>query len=214
MDGEFSGGTAASLSATMTALKTSPELFNVLINPFALCEGFQGVQQEDDSKPKHDEELGVWVAPFFMAPINTKNVHRSNKLMNHKYGKDFQYNEMWITGEGEEGKAAAEFISKSNPIGGKDGPKPGEGPNREKREKGSYDLLFCADLDNTVMKASVVGDMDPGYGSTSKMIVESTICMLKDVKDAEGGIYTPASLFGLKLAERLEQNAGITFKID
>ena len=214
MDGEFSGGTAASLSATMTALKTNPELFNVLINPFALCEGFQGVKQEDDSKLKYDEELGVWVAPFFMAPINTKNVHRSNKLMNHKYGKDFQYNEMWITGEGEEGKAAAEFISKSNPIGGKDGPKPGEGPNREKREKGSYDLLFCADLDDRVMKASVVGDMDPGYGSTSKMIVESTICLLKDVKDTEGGIYTPASLFGLKLAERLEQNAGITFKID
>lgn len=214
MDGEFSGGTAASLSATMTALKTNPELFNVLINPFALCEGFQGVKQEDDSKLKYDEELGVWVAPFFMAPINTKNVHRSNKLMNHKYGKDFQYNEMWITGEGEEGKAAAEFISKSNPIGGKDGPKPGEGPNREKREKGSYDLLFCADIDDTVTKASVVGDMDPGYGSTSKMIVESTICLLKDVKDTEGGIYTPASLFGLKLAERLEQNAGITFKID
>ncbi len=214
MDGEFSGGTAASLSATMTALKTNPELFNVLINPFALCEGFQGVKQEDDSKLKYDEKLGVWVAPFFMAPINTKNVHRSNKLMNHKYGKDFQYNEMWITGDGEEGKAAAEFISKSNPIGGEDGPKPGEGPNREKREKGSYDLLFCADLDDTVMKASVVGDMDPGYGSTSKMIVESTICLLKDVKDTEGGIYTPASLFGLKLAKRLEQNAGIIFKID
>ena len=214
MDGEFSGGTAASLLATMTALKTNPELFNVLINPFALCEGFQGVKQEDDSKLKYDEELGVWVAPFFMAPINTKNVHRSNKLMNHKYGKDFQYNEMWITGDGEEGKAAAEFISKSNPIGGKDGPKPGEGPNREKREKGSYDLLFCADIDDTVIKVSVVGDMDPGYGSTSKMIVESTMCLLKDVKDTEGGIYTPASLFGLKLAERLEQNAGITFKID
>ena len=134
--------------------------------------------------------------------------------MNHIYGEDFQYNEMWITGEGEEGKAAAEFISKSNPIGGKDAPKPGEGPNREKREKGSYDLLFCADIDDTVIKASVVGDMDPGYGSTSKMIVESTMCLLKDVKDTEGGIYTPASLFGLKLAERLEQNAGITFKID
>ena len=214
MDGEFSGGTAASLSATMAALKTNPELFNVLTNPFALCEGFQGIKQEDDSKLKYDEELGVWVAPFFMAPINTKNVHRSNVLMNHKYGKDFQYNEMWIAGDGEEGKAVAELISKSNPIGGKDGPKPGEGPNREKREKGSYDLLFCADVDDTVIKASVVGNMDPGYGSTSKMIVESTICLLKDVKDTEGGIYTPASLFGLKLAERLEQNAGITFKID
>ena len=75
----------------MTALKTNPELFNVLINPFALCEGFQGVKQEDDSKLKYDEELGVWVAPFFMAPINTKNIHRSNSLLNFPYGKDFIY---------------------------------------------------------------------------------------------------------------------------
>ena len=52
-----------------------------------------------------------------MAPINTKNIHRSNKLMNHIYGESFKYNEMWIQGPGEEGKAAAEFISTMNPLG-------------------------------------------------------------------------------------------------
>ena len=36
MNGEFSGGTAASLGATMAALKERPELFAVLANPFAL----------------------------------------------------------------------------------------------------------------------------------------------------------------------------------
>ena len=51
-----------------------------------------------------------------MAPINTKNIHRSNKLLNHIYGEDFKYNEMWIQGSGEEGKAAAEFISTMNPL--------------------------------------------------------------------------------------------------
>tara|TARA_B100001250_G_scaffold174568_1_gene150095 strand:+ start:1369 stop:2529 length:1161 start_codon:yes stop_codon:yes gene_type:complete len=214
MNGEFSGGTAASMKATMASLSQNPELLNVLINPHALCEGFQGPQQEDDTKPKYDEELKTWVAPFFMAPINTKNIHRSNKLMGHKYGDAFMYNEMWISGPGDDGKAIADMVAASNPIAGDDAPKPGEGPSREKRENGNYDILFCADVDEKVIKASVAGDMDPGYGSTSKMITESAICLIKDVPDLEGGIYTPASSLGTKLIKRLEVNAGLTFKIE
>ena len=212
MNGEFSGGTAASMKATMAALQSDPELLNVLVNPHALCEGFQGVQQDDDSKPVYDEELDTWVAPFFMAPINTKNIHRSNKLMNHIYGESFKYNEMWIQGPGEEGKAAAKFISTMNPLG--DAPEPGEGPSRESRENGNYDVLFCADVDGETIKASVNGDMDPGYGSTSKMITESAICLVKDCQDLAGGIYTPASSMGTKLIKRLESNAGLTFKLE
>ena len=212
MNGEFSGGTAASMKATMAALHSNPDLINVLINPHALCEGFQGVQQDDDSKPKYDEELDTWVAPFFMAPINTKNIHRSNKLLNHIYGEDFKYNEMWIQGSGEEGKAAAEFISTMNPLG--DAPEPGEGPSKESRENGNYDILFCADLDDQTIKASVSGDMDPGYGSTSKMITESAVCLVKDCKDLPGGIYTPAASMGEKLIKRLERNAGLSFKVE
>ena len=212
MNGEFSGGTAASMKATMAALQSDPELINILVNPHALCEGIQGVQQDDDSKPTYDEELNTWVAPFFMAPINTKNIHRSNKLMNHIYGENFKYNEMWIQGPGEEGKAAAEFISTMNPLG--DAPEPGDGPSRESRENGNYDVLFCADVDGETIKASVSGDMDPGYGSTSKMIAESAVCLVKDCEDLAGGIYTPAASMGKKLIKRLESNAGLTFKLE
>jgi short subunit dehydrogenase-like uncharacterized protein len=212
MNGEFSGGTAASMKATMAALQSDPELINILVNPHALCEGIQGVQQDDDSKPTYDEELNTWVAPFFMAPINTKNIHRSNKLMNHIYGENFKYNEMWIQGPGEEGKAAAEFISTMNPLG--DAPEPGDGPSRESRENGNYDVLFCADVDGETIKASVSGDMDPGYGSTSKMIAESAVCLVKDCEDLAGGIYTPAASMGKKLIKRLEINAGLTFKLE
>jgi len=214
MNGEFSGGTAASMKATMSSLRSNPELLNVLINPHALCEGHQGVQQDDDTKSKFDEELDVWVAPFFMAPINTKNIHRSNKLLNQIYGEDFRYNEMWIMGPGEEGKKAAETIAMANPIGGEDAPKPGEGPSREKRENGNYDILFCADVDGKVFKASVSGDMDPGYGSTSKMITESAICLVRECQHLDGGIYTPAASMGEKLIKRLEDNAGLSFKIE
>lgn len=212
MNGEFSGGTAASMKATMAALQSNPELINILVNPHALCDGMQGEQQDDDSKPVYDEELDTWVAPFFMAPINTKNIHRSNKLMNHIYGVNFKYNEMWIQGPGEEGKAAAEFISTMNPLG--DAPEPGDGPSRESRENGNYDVLFCADVDGETIKASVSGDMDPGYGSTSKMITESAVCLVKDCENLAGGIYTPAASMGKKLIKRLESSAGLTFKLE
>jgi short subunit dehydrogenase-like uncharacterized protein len=212
MNGEFSGGTAASLGATMAALKEKPELFAVLANPFALSNGFTGPEQPADNKPILDEKLDTWVAPFFMAPINTKNVHRSNMLMNHMYGEDFCYNEMWVMGSGDEGKAAADFISSSNPLS--DAPKPGEGPSRESRENGNYDVLFCGDINDESVHVSVAGDMDPGYGSTSKMIAESAICLVKECEDLVGGIYTPAPSMGTKLIKRLQENAGLTFKVE
>jgi len=213
MNGEFSGGTAASLGATMASLKEKPELFEVLVNPFALSNGFAGPEQAQDSKPIYDDKLETWVAPFFMAPINTKNVHRSNALMDHLYGEDFCYNEMWIQGPGEEGKAAAEFVGSMNPLA--DAPAPGEGPSKESRENGNYDVLFCADLsDGSSLHASVSGDMDPGYGSTSKMIAESALCLVDDCSELGGGIYTPAPAMGEKLITRLQANAGLTFKIE
>ena len=213
MNGEFSGGTAASLSATMASLKQKPELFAVLANPFALSNGFTGPEQAPDSNAVFDEKLETWVAPFFMAPINTKNVHRSNALMNHMYGEDFCYNEMWIQGQGEEGKAAAEYVGSINPLA--DAPAPGEGPSKESRENGNYDVLFCADLaDGSSIHAAVSGDMDPGYGSTSKMIAESAICLVKECPELPGGIYTPAPAMGEKLIARLQASAGLTFKIE
>ena len=213
MNGEFSGGTAASLGATMTSLKEKPELFEVLINPFALSDGFTGPEQAQDSKPVYDAKLETWVAPFFMAPINTKNVHRSNVLMDHLYGEDFCYNEMWIQGPGEEGKAAAEFVASMNPLA--DAPAPGEGPSKESRDNGNYDVLFCADLaDGSTIQAAVSGDLDPGYGSTSKMIAESAICLVKECPELVGGIYTPAPAMGEKLIARLQANAGLDFRFE
>ena len=56
--------------------------------------------------------------------------------------------------------------------------------------------------------------MDPGYGSTSKLITESAICLVKDAKELEGVIYNPAAALGNKLISRLEANAGLTFIIE
>ena len=213
MNGEFSGGTIASLGATMATLKKKPELIKVLANPFSLTEGFEGPAQLDDSKVLLDEKLNMWVAPFVMAPINTKNIHRSNALLDHQYGEDFCYDEMMIAGEGEEGKQIADAMTSANPMGGDNVPQPGEGPSKESREQGNYDVLFFADLGEESIEARVTGDMDPGYGSTSKMITESAICLIQDCSDLPGGIYTPAPAMGDKLIQRLEEKAGLTFDI-
>ena len=213
MNGEFSGGTIASLGATMATLKEKPELIKVLANPFSLSEGFEGPPQPDDSKVILDEKINMWVAPFVMAPINTKNIHRSNFLLNHMYGENFEYDEMMIAGEGEDGKIIADAMTTANPMGGDNVPQPGEGPSRESREQGNYDVLFVAESGDETMQARVTGDMDPGYGSTSKMIAESALCLVKDCDALPGGIYTPAPSMGETLISRLVQRAGLTFDL-
>jgi short subunit dehydrogenase-like uncharacterized protein len=60
----------------------------------------------------------------------------------------------------------------------------------------------------------VKGDRDPGYGSTSKMIAEAAICLLKDATVTKGGFWTPASAMGNALIARLQSHAGLTFTVE
>jgi short subunit dehydrogenase-like uncharacterized protein len=132
MKGGFSGGTAASLKATLAAAARDPSLITLLTNPFALAPGFSGPHQPSGLIPEYDATIGAWVAPFIMAPINTKNVHRTNFLLGQAYGSDFVYDEMVVAGLGDMGKAAAEALAKLNPLASNKGPKPGEGPPNTK----------------------------------------------------------------------------------
>ena len=110
MKGTFSGGTAASAKASFAAAAKDLSLVAMLQNPFVLTPGFEGPKQPRANKPMLDEDLGQWTAPFVMASINTRNVHRSNMLMNFPYGKDFVYDEMILTGAGEQGEANAKRV--------------------------------------------------------------------------------------------------------
>jgi len=212
MQGGFSGGTAASLKATLAAAARQPSLVKLLTNPFALTPDFSGPSQPAGIVPGFDDTLNAWVAPFVMAPINTKNVHRTNHLLNHAWGTDFVYDEMMVAGLGDVGRAAAEAISKLNPFAGDKGPKPGEGPSKAERDAGFYDLLFVGLMPGGErIDAVVTGDRDPGYGSTSKMIAEAALCVGQDVPDAAGGVWTPGALMGGPLRDRLKAKAGLTF---
>lgn len=208
IQGGLSGGTMASGMATMAAMEKDPGVAALLGDPFALTPGFKGPEQPDLNATYEDKVTGSWVAPFMMAGINTKAVHRSNLLLGHLWGKDFLYDEMTMT-DGP-GAASAGFAFGA-PL------KPGEGPTKEERDAGFYDLLYIAEYpDGRTLRAAVKGDRDPGYGSTSKIIAESALCLAFDVarEQTPGGCWTPASAMAEPLLKRVEARAGLTFSVE
>jgi short subunit dehydrogenase-like uncharacterized protein len=205
------------MKATFAAAAKDLSLVAMLKNPFVLTPGFEGPKQPPGNRPALDEDLNSWTAPFAMSTINTRNVHRSNMLMGFPYGRDFVYDEMMLTGPGEQGEANAKRVAAAINAEkmGSGGPKPGEGPSKEERENGSYDLLFVALApDGRQVRVAVRGDRDPGYGSTSKMIAECAICLLRDTPEVPAGIWTPGAAMGDRLIKRLVDNAGLTFEVE
>jgi short subunit dehydrogenase-like uncharacterized protein len=211
MRGGFSGGTAASMKASMAAAMADPSLLTLMKDPFSLTPGFSGPEQPSGAAPQFDPDIGAWVSPFVMAAINTRNVHRSNMLQGFAYGQDFTYEEMMVAPDEATAKGGAGVVN----LAAADAPKPGEGPTREEREAGLYDVLFVGIADDgRQVRVSVAGDMDPGYGSTSKMIAESAICLVREAVDVPGGIWTPGAAMGERLIRRLSDNAGLTFAVE
>jgi len=231
MKGGFSGGTIASLMATLEASKKDPTIPRTLADPFALTPGFKGPAQPSGETVERDDAAGQWTTPFIMAMINTKNVHRSNHLLGRRWGADFVYDEMMLTGDGEGGQKRAKAAKRQGDIQNMmlnfpptrallrrfALPKPGEGPSKEERETGFYEAAFHGETaDGRVLRAVVKGDKDPGYGSTSKMISESALCLARDVSrdEAAGGVWTPGAALGAKLIARLETHAGMKFSLE
>src|SRR3954453_1469265 len=216
MRGPLSGATAASAKATFDAVAKALSLVAILNDHFALTPGFTGPKQPKGNRAAFEEDLQSWAAPFMMALINTRNVHRSNMLMGFPYGQDFVYDEMVLTGPGEKGEDNAKKVMAVNAEKtGPNAPKPGEGPSKEEREKGYYNLLFVAIApDGRRVRASVKGDRDPGYGSTSKMITECAVGLLRDGGGVKGGFWTPGAALGDSLLKRLVDHAGLTFAVE
>ncbi|MET4211647.1 saccharopine dehydrogenase NADP-binding domain-containing protein [Bradyrhizobium sp. LA2.1] len=213
---KFSGGTSASARVTFEAVAQDLSLVSILKDPFAFTPGFEGPKQPRGNKPVFEEDLQSWSAPFAMATLNTRNVHRSNMLMGFPYGRDFVYDEMVLTGTGDEGQANAKLVMAANSE--KTGPKalkPGEGPSKEERDSGHYDVLYVAIApDGRQVRAAVKGDLDPGYASTAKMVSECAICLLRDTPDVPAGLWTPGAAMQHKLIKRLVDHAGLRFEVE
>jgi short subunit dehydrogenase-like uncharacterized protein len=230
MRGGGSGGTIASALNALEESSKDREVARILVAPYSLNpEGERtGPDGRDQQNIRYNDLAGVWTAPFIMALINNRNVRRSNALLGYPYGKDFRYGESISCGAGPAGWSKAAAITAamgSMLLAGSYAftrenllrrfvPKPGEGPSQTERENGFFNLqLVGKTADGDVLKARVTGDRDPGYGSTSKMLAQSAICLAKDTPCAGGGVWTPASAMGPVLRERMINHAGLTFEI-
>lgn len=213
MRGDASGGTMASMKATLKSTLKDPEAKQALVDPFALTPGFRGPDQPAGDQAVFNEAEGFWEAPFAMAAINTKAVHRTNFLLGHPYGADFVYDEMVNSTITDASLTPAEVVKQMGLFGGKSH-KTGEGPSQEEREAGFYDMIFMGSApDGKSLNAAVIGDADPGYGSTSKMMAEAALS-LADLPRAKGGFYTPAALLAEPLLAALQAHAGLTFRLE
>lgn len=228
--GTASGGTIASM---MNLIKTSREdrdIARVLTHPYSLNpEGErEGPDRRDQKKVVYREDAGTWTAPFVMAGVNTKVVRRSHALAGYPYGKDFLYDESVATGRGiggwfkgtlmTLGLGSIVFLASYSPtrrlLQKFVLPKPGEGPDRKLQQDGFFNLMQIGVLpDGTQIRGRITGDQDPGYGSTSKMLSESAVCLAKDEHDCGGGVWTPAAAVARPLIKRLRDKAGLTFEL-
>jgi short subunit dehydrogenase-like uncharacterized protein len=229
--GSFSGGTYASTMNFTREVAADPALRKEVANPYSICpEGYAPkVRQPNVKAAEFDADFDSWVAPFVMAAVNTRIVQRSNALSKQSYGADFRYDEAMLMGSGLAGRAKALALSAGLAgfmIAGalpptrwalsKVLPAPGEGPSPEEQRRGFYDFRFLGKTrDGGQLRVKVTGDRDPGYGSTAKIVGQAGACLALDLAESGrgGGFWTPATLFGDKLVDRLVEHAGLTFEV-
>jgi short subunit dehydrogenase-like uncharacterized protein len=212
-NGDFSGGTVASGKLTRS-LASDDEVRRRLLDPFVLTRDFRGPKQPIMHKVRQDQTSGQWLAPFMMAPINSKNLHLSNYLQDLAYGEDFTYEEMQMAGAGEAGRANAEALASYDLEADPEAPNPGEGPSAERQAAGSFEFLVTGQTqDGKTLSVVVSGNGDPGYLGTSRMVVETAILMLENPYHPRGGVWVPAAAFKGELVKRLEQFAPLRFEV-
>jgi len=225
--GGLSGGTYESLLNVLKEASEDRSLYKVLLDPYGLNpDGDRhGPDKPGLRKVKYDGRYNEWLTPFLMETINSKIVRRGLSLCSHPYGKGFQYHEAMIAGNGFSGRIKAYIILLGlGLMQAKPGflqkmfrklfPNPGEGPDAKERTEGFFYFIARGYLKNgQVFQAKIIGDQDPGYGSTSKMIGEAAVCLAKDNQNKNYGILTPVSAMEDNLFRRLKKNAGLTFSI-
>ena len=231
MKGGASGGTVASMLNLVAEASKDKGLRAMLADPYALAppDMRSGPAQPDLQKPERDEATGQWLAPFVMAGVNSRVVHRTNALLGRPWGPGFRYRETMAVGSGAGGAAKAGGLSLG--LGGalvlgavgplREAaaryvlPKPGEGPSPKAQEAGSWDVrFFGTTADGRQIRTKVTGDRDPGYGSTAKMLGEAAVALLeRPAGEPAGGFWTPAAALGDALVERLEAHAGVRFDV-
>ncbi len=233
--GGASGGTVASMMNLVQEAMADPVVRQELINPYSICPPRDGVsvRQHAVKSAEYDADFASWLAPFVMAAINERVVHRSNALSAQAYGSQFRYDEALLTGDGWSGRlralavvaGLAAFMAGAvvRPVRGMMQrfllPLPGEGPSPEAQRAGHFDIRFWGRTEQgQTLRVQVTGDRDPGYGSTAKMLGQAAISLALDRARAGvepgrgGGFWTPATVLGGAYIDRLVRYAGLRFE--
>jgi short subunit dehydrogenase-like uncharacterized protein len=228
--GGLSGGTFDSLLGQLDEAKGDKQRARISADPYALSPDRSAEPDLGDERDlrtvKRDADLGAWLAPFMMAPINTRVVRRSNALQGWDYGRKFRYREVMGFRSGPAAPAIAAGVTAG--MGGlmaglsfgptrsvltKVLPAAGEGPSEKMRESGYYKIeIHTRTSSGARYKCTVTGQGDPGYKATSGLIGESGLCLALegDRMPDRAGVLTPATGMGMPLVERLRAG-GYTF---
>jgi short subunit dehydrogenase-like uncharacterized protein len=220
MRGGVSGGTLASMLGQLDDIRATPGTKKIVNDPYSLAPGTSnGADKRDSFKPYRDSDIGLWLAPFVMAPYNTRIVRRSNALLGGAYGKRFSYDEKMATGKSVLGAPVAAAVTGglgAFVAGMSFGPTrkalnvvlpdPGEGPSEKAREKGFFKIdVFTTTSTGAKYVAHVKASGDPGYKATAMMMSEASLALAidRDRLSDVTGIVTPASGIGSPLIDRL-----------
>ena len=96
-------------------------------------------------------------------------------------------------------------------------PGTGEGPDQETRESGQWKIVLIGKMDDgATVRTLVGGEGDPATDSTSRMLIESALCLAQDAEKVPvgGGSWTPAAAMGDLLLDRLTSYAGMSFEFE
>ena len=159
--------------------------------------------------------------PWVMAPINTRNVRRSNALSGYSYGSACSVGEVlladsalaaWITVLVLNFFYALLLFPPTKWLLCRYVlPTPGQGPDRKSMDEGYFLAKTVAvgegqDAPRVVAHVQSCKCGDPGYKSTALMSVESALCCaLERDRCADGGVVTPAVGIGPVLIDRLNR---------
>ena len=225
--GGISGGTVDSMRGQLQAAR-DPSARRLLADPYALSpdrDAEPDVDQHAPSRAFRDAATGTWVAPFPMAGINTRVVHRSNALLGWRYGRSFRYREVLATGRDDRARRRAGALALGLELAvvvlATPGlrrladlvlPAPGEGPDEETRRAGHVRIEVVARAAHgSFYRTNIEIDGDPGYAATSVMLGQTAIALASGTTlPGEAGVLTPATGLGMVLADRL---VGAGFRI-
>jgi len=227
--GGVSGGTIDSMRSQIDDMRADPPLARTLRDPYLLspdraAEPDLG-RQPDGFLPQRLDD-GTWVAPFAMAPFNSRIVRRSNALLHYAYGRELRYREFVRTGTSPLAPAAASALAVATgalavalrtpivrPLFDLILPAPGQGPSENVRQNGHFRLeIRGVTSSGARYVATVAAHGDPGSGATAVMLGESACCLASDDLPERGGVLTPATAMNGSLTERLRRN-GFTFEV-